>query len=112
MRFMRQLLVLSLLFPIACGGTGSESDPVASPAPRPTPIADLPQIEVPVLLEHTKTLASDRFEGRAPGSPGEELTVNYLVEQFKSLGLRPGNADGTFIQDPRWSFARGRASGT
>jgi Zn-dependent M28 family amino/carboxypeptidase/uncharacterized protein (DUF1684 family) len=97
---MRRLLVLSLLFPIAtaCGGAGSESDPPASRAARRVPIAELPQIEVPSLLAHTKMLASDQFEGRAPGSPGEELTVDYLVEQFKSIGLQPGNGDGTFIQ--------------
>ncbi len=43
-------------------------------------------------------LSSDEFEGRAPGTKGEELTVNYLVDQFKKFGLRPGNTDGTYIQ--------------
>jgi len=43
-------------------------------------------------------LASDEFEGRAPGSKGEETTVNYLVDQFKALGLEPGNPDGTYVQ--------------
>jgi Zn-dependent M28 family amino/carboxypeptidase len=50
------------------------------------------------LLAHIKTLASDEFEGRAPATPGEEKTVNYLIEQFKKLGLKPGNPDGTYIQ--------------
>ncbi|MBK5296728.1 MAG: M28 family peptidase, partial [Vicinamibacteria bacterium] len=36
--------------------------------------------------------------GRAPGSPGEEITVNYLVEQFKAAGAEPGNPDGTWVQ--------------
>ena len=40
----------------------------------------------------------DEFEGRAPGSPGEELTVAYLQKQFKELGLPPGNPDGTYVQ--------------
>ena len=35
-----------------------------------------------------KVLASDDFEGRAPGTPGETKTVEYLVAQFKALGLR------------------------
>ena len=51
------------------------------------------------ILAHTKVLSSDEFEGRAPGSPGEEKTVAYLVAQFKQLGLQPGNPDGTFIQN-------------
>jgi len=50
------------------------------------------------LLRHVKILASDEFEGRAPGTKGEELTVNYLVEQFKQFGLKAGNSDGTYIQ--------------
>ncbi|MBV9926401.1 MAG: M28 family peptidase [Acidobacteria bacterium] len=50
------------------------------------------------ILRHIKVLASDEFEGRAPGSRGEELTVKYLTEQFQKLGLKPGNPDGTYVQ--------------
>jgi Zn-dependent M28 family amino/carboxypeptidase len=59
----------------------------------------MPQFESTRMLEHIKVLSSDEFEGRAPGSKGEELTVKYLEDQFKQMGLRPGNTDGTFIQD-------------
>lgn len=58
------------------------------------------------LSRHIKVLASDEYEGRAPGTRGEELTVNYLTEQFKSLGLKPGNPDGTYVQNvPMAGFA-------
>jgi Zn-dependent M28 family amino/carboxypeptidase len=50
------------------------------------------------LMRHIKVLSSDEFEGRAPGSRGEELTVDYLTKEFKKLGLAPGNPDGTYIQ--------------
>ena len=50
------------------------------------------------LLERVRTLASDEFEGRAPGSPGEKKTIKYLTEQFGSPGLVPGNPDGTWVQ--------------
>jgi Zn-dependent M28 family amino/carboxypeptidase len=50
------------------------------------------------LLQHIKTLASDEYEGRAPGTKGEDLTVNYLTDQFKRLGLKPGNPDGGYVQ--------------
>jgi Zn-dependent M28 family amino/carboxypeptidase len=50
------------------------------------------------LSRHIKVLSSDAFEGRAPGTKGEELTVAYLTEQFRRVGARPGNPDGTFIQ--------------
>ncbi|HEX7631779.1 MAG TPA: peptidase M28, partial [Lacunisphaera sp.] len=59
----------------------------------------VPAISAANILAHTKVLASDEFEGRAPGTPGEEKTVAYLVEQFKKLGLQPGNPDGTYIQN-------------
>jgi Zn-dependent M28 family amino/carboxypeptidase len=50
------------------------------------------------ILARTKVLASDEFEGRAPGSAGEEKTVAYLVSEFKKLGLQPGNPDSSFVQ--------------
>jgi len=50
------------------------------------------------LLDHIRVLASDEFEGRAPGSKGEELTVDYLSGQFRKMGLKPGNPDGSYIQ--------------
>ncbi len=68
------------------------------------------------LLAHIKILGSDQFEGRAPGTKGEELSVKYIVDQFKQTGLKPGNPDGTYIQEvplagiknePRMSFAIG-----
>jgi len=51
------------------------------------------------LLAHIKILASDEFEGRAPGSKGEDLSVKYITDQFKKIGLNPGNPDGTYIQE-------------
>lgn len=51
------------------------------------------------LLAHAKVLASDEFEGRGPGTPGEEKTVRYLTEQFQKFGLQPGMPDGSWTQD-------------
>ncbi len=68
------------------------------------------------LLAHIKVLASDEFEGRAPGTKGEELSVKYIADQFKNIGLKPGNPDGTYTQEvplagiksePRMSFTIG-----
>jgi Zn-dependent M28 family amino/carboxypeptidase len=61
-------------------------------------MAQLPDVDTAAVLSHTKVLSSDEFEGRAPGTKGEELTVNYLVDQFKKIGLKPGNPDGTYVQ--------------
>jgi Zn-dependent M28 family amino/carboxypeptidase len=51
------------------------------------------------LLQHIRVLSSDEFEGRLPGTRGEELTVAYLTDQFKQLGLQAGNPDGTYVQN-------------
>jgi Zn-dependent M28 family amino/carboxypeptidase len=68
------------------------------------------------LLAHIKVLASDEFEGRAPGSKGEDLSVKYIADQFKKIGVKPGNPDGTYTQEvplagiksePRMSFIIG-----
>ena len=55
-------------------------------------------IQVDDILQNVKLLASDKFEGRNVGTAGETLTVNFLVEQFKRAGLKPGNPDGTYVQ--------------
>lgn len=75
--------------------------------------ADTPKgISPERMLQHVKVLASDEFEGRAPGSAGEKKTVEYLVSQFKALGLEPGNPDGTFVQDVPLAGITGNAAGS
>ncbi len=50
------------------------------------------------LMKHIKTLSSDEYEGRAPATHGEELSINYIADQFKKIGLAPGNTDSTYFQ--------------
>ncbi|WP_226667269.1 M28 family metallopeptidase [Microbulbifer aggregans] len=61
------------------------------------PISDTEKAEVAAMAQdlhkHIAVLASDEYEGRAPASKGEELTVNYLAEQFGQYGLEPGATD-------------------
>ena len=86
--FTLALLVSAAVF-TACG---------QPPAPVAGASVPFPEIEGNRVLEHTKTLSSDEFEGRKPGSRGEDLTVAYIIDQFKKAGLTPGNPDGTFVQ--------------
>jgi hypothetical protein len=67
------------------------------PEPSP-PDTALKSFSGPALLAHIRTLASDEYEGRFPGTKGEQLTVKYVEEQFRSLQLEPGNPDGTYLQ--------------
>ncbi|NVN44013.1 M20/M25/M40 family metallo-hydrolase [Asaia siamensis] len=51
------------------------------------------------MSEVIKTLASDPFEGRAPGTIGAIKTVNYLVAQFQAIGLEPAGEKGGWTQE-------------
>ena len=68
----------------------------ATPGTKSDPASDISAARI---LARTKVLASDEFEGRAPGSPGEEKTVAYLVSEFIKIGLEPGNPDGSYLQE-------------
>jgi Zn-dependent M28 family amino/carboxypeptidase len=57
-----------------------------------------PKISANKLSDMVKVLASDEFEGRAPGTPGEDKTVAYLIAQMQKIGLEPGGAKGSWTQ--------------
>jgi Zn-dependent M28 family amino/carboxypeptidase len=103
-----QKIALALMAACLAAACGSESKPPAAapasttsalPAGSPqVPLGQLPSIDVDALLRHTKVLSSDEYEGRGPGTKGEELSVRYLEDQFKAVGLKPGNTDGSYVQ--------------
>src|SRR5947208_2679888 len=62
------------------------------------PLAKLPDLNTSTVLTDIKKLSSDEFEGRLPGTKGEQLAVAYLIDQFKTAGLEPGNPDGSWTQ--------------
>ena len=78
MRITTSLLTLALLGSAAC--------------------AQAQTISVDTMKAVTKELSSDAFEGRAPGSAGEEKTVALLEREFAKAGLKPGNK-GSWVQD-------------
>src|SRR5258708_35524364 len=77
-----------------CGSRTTET----TGSPQSLPLASMPAVDPNAILQHVKVLSDDKFQGRAPGGPGEDLTVDYLTAQFKSMGLEPGNPDGTYVQ--------------
>jgi hypothetical protein len=91
----RCLWFLLALAPSAC----TSIHPSRSPAPSPEATPPAAHIEPAALLQHIEILASDAYEGRKPGTNGEMLTVDYLVKAFERFGLRPGNPDGTYVQE-------------
>ena len=92
------LMVALALF--ACGAPTSppQDRRDAGPTQKPIPLSSLPAIDAKAMMDHITVLASDEYEGRAPGTKGEELSVAYLTAQLKAMGLKPGSADGTYVQ--------------
>lgn len=67
------------------------------------PELDIPEvadgdISQATMVDITRELSSDKFDGRMPGTEGEELTVALLTERFEAAGLEPGN-NGSWVQD-------------
>ncbi|MDX1379944.1 MAG: M20/M25/M40 family metallo-hydrolase [Xanthomonadales bacterium] len=73
----------------------------ACDADRDAPSAATPpaQVDTERLSEIVRILASDEFEGRAPGTAGEDLTVAWLIERFAEQGLEPGGTAGGWTQN-------------
>jgi hypothetical protein len=88
------------------------SSAFAAPAPREQADEAGRAITAAGILGHIKTLSSDEYAGRLPGTHGGDLTVQYLTEQFKKLGLAPGNPDGTYVQAVALNGVRGTAVGS
>lgn len=94
LRFPRAAAAFAVLLSVAaCNG----SDKAATSAAA-IPDVPLPELSLSTLQEVTKELSSDAYEGRAPGTPGEEKTVAYIIKKYEEAGLKPGN-NGKWTQD-------------
>jgi Zn-dependent M28 family amino/carboxypeptidase len=101
---MRRALILGLMTAAlcACHSGADSSAPAArmipaataiatSATPPPMAVALTPQINETDFLQFDKTLSSDAFAGRKPGTRGEVMTVRYLVDEFRRMHVAPGN---------------------
>ncbi len=103
---MTRPLLLSLAAALSLAACNRQAPAV--PAPAPAPETDAPAgthvfsdaITEADFAEMVKALASDEFEGRAPGTPGEDKTVEYIKAQFERIGLKPGNGSDWYQTVP------------
>lgn len=116
MRYPMPMAALACALLAACAQDAAPPAPAPAPAPAPTPApapaepAAAPQapsghsfqpgINAEDFLAYTSVLASDEFAGRAPGTRGETLTIEYLRDQFQAMGLKPGNGDSWYQKVP------------
>lgn len=94
LRFPRTTAALAVLLTVAACNA---SDKAATSATA-IPDVQIPELSLATLQEVTKELSSDAYEGRAPGTPGEEKTVAYIIKKYEEAGLKPGN-NGKWTQD-------------
>ena len=95
---MRKMALVSLFASLALAGLVTDAQ-AAARHPKPVAAKGAPAIADPGRMSAiVKTLASDPYEGRAPGSAGEAKTIEYLTAQFKALGLEPAGDPGSYSQ--------------
>lgn len=102
--------VLALCMAAGIPAVSSAATPAKAPA---VAVTLAPEINAADFNRFDKTLSSDAFGGRKPGTPGAKLTTDWLVQQFQQMGLQPGNhgswfqtvpADSTLLLNPHVSL--------
>ncbi|GAO79144.1 MULTISPECIES: M28 family metallopeptidase [unclassified Sphingopyxis] len=94
LRFPRSTAALAVLLTVAACNSSDK----AATSPVAIPDVQIPELSLATLQEVTKELSSDAFEGRAPGTAGEEKTIAYIIKKYEEAGLKPGN-NGKWTQD-------------
>jgi Zn-dependent M28 family amino/carboxypeptidase len=105
----RTTIALAALLGACAGNADLENGPADAWSNASAALASINAADI---LQHVKVLSADEFEGRGPGTRGEDLTVAYLTQQFQRLGLKPGNPDGTFVQNVPLVGFTGRPTAT
>ncbi|TMI62817.1 MAG: M28 family peptidase [Bacteroidetes bacterium] len=56
------------------------------------------RIDTNTIRSHIAYLADDKLKGRLPGTEGYQTAVDYVVDQFKKIGIMPGGDNGGYTQ--------------
>jgi len=92
---LRSALIAAFAAVLTAPASGLAADEKPHTAALNASLAAINQADI---RKDIDVLASDEFEGRSPGTRGEDMTVAYLIARVKKLGLAPGNADGTYVE--------------
>nr|WP_288931398.1 M28 family peptidase [uncultured Allomuricauda sp.] len=90
------LLVLGLAF--ACNSSQKTVSEAPQPKPMASPVSYAETITQEDLKEHLYTYASDEFEGRETGTPGQKKAVEYIKAHYESLDVPPAQSNGDYFQ--------------
>ena len=81
-----------------CTAPQAAMTPQGEPAVAAPPALPEARFDPAELEAHLRILASDAFQGRAPGTPGGDAAARYIAEQFRAAGLRPAPGTDDFMQ--------------
>jgi hypothetical protein len=113
--------VSTLLFACSKQEATTEAEPVAAEGGNEAALQASMQIESDYMRGIIKEISQDSYEGRGPGSRGDDKTRIYLAERLAELGLEPGAADGSWdqpfdlvgvnsTQPDEWTFSNAEGS--
>ncbi|AEM71987.1 peptidase M28 [Allomuricauda ruestringensis DSM 13258] len=95
---MKKLSLLVLGLALACNSSQKTISEVQQPKPMASPVPYAESITQDDLKEHLYTYASDEFEGRETGTPGQKKAVEYIKAHYESLDIPPGQSNGDYFQ--------------
>ncbi|CAN0461843.1 unnamed protein product, partial [Scytosiphon promiscuus] len=97
---MKKILFVALGLSMACNSSqktiSQQIEPVINSV---DPMVYAQSITEAELKEHLYTYASDEFEGRDTGEPGQKLAVEYLKAEYVELGIPAAQSDGNYFQN-------------
>ncbi len=111
---MKNILVLASLLTISCCITSQNSSKTVSEKDTQPEVTNklmaakyAKSITSKELKKYLYTFASDEFEGRDTGEPGQKKAAAYLKEQYQKMGIPSPLGGDDYFQEIPESFFRG-----
>ena len=104
---MKKLVLLLTGLALGCNSSQKTVKEGAAQAKAPVnPVTLAETITEAELKDHLFTYASDEFEGRETGTPGQKKAVNYLKAEYEALGIPAAQSDGNYFQNVPLEMAK------
>ncbi len=105
--FMKKVLLIVTILTFSCNSSQKTVVKDAIPNESNTgPVTFASTITEDELKEHLYTYASDEFEGRDTGKPGQKKAVQYIKAEYESLGIPALKSNGDYFQKVALSISK------
>nr|WP_299067610.1 M28 family peptidase [uncultured Allomuricauda sp.] len=96
---MKKIALVVLASVLSCNTSQKTVSETPVKTKEISPITYAQTITQDELKDHLYTYASDEFEGRETGQPGQKKAVEYLKKQYEALGIPAAKKDGDYFQN-------------